>query len=123
MISIVPNLEYDYLIGFRSAEDTREITDRYFEYFSYTNRAKIVEQGTSFFITVDADGTKTKVMKVYTNKDNHIHIFDQYIIADDACGVYAKIRQEYLTRNIRWSDRIPEEFRIQYCDVGADLIK
>lgn len=119
MSSLKPNLDYDYLIGFRSAEDTRETTDRYFEYFSYTNRVNIIEQGTSFFILND----RTKVIKVYTNRDNHLHTFDQYIIADDACGVYARIRQEYLTKGVKWSNRIPEEFRIQYCDVGADLIK
>jgi len=119
MSSMKPNLRYDYLIGFRSAEDTRELTDKYFDYFRFTNRDNIIEQGTSFFILNDG----TKVAKIYTNRDNRLHTFDQYIIADNACGVYARIRQQYLTKGIKWSDKIPEEFRIQYCDIGADLKK
>ena len=61
----------------------------------------------------------TKVIKVYSNRNNKLHEFDQYIIADNACGILSKLRKEFLTKNINWSDKVPEEFRIQYCDIGA----
>ena len=111
MNSIVPELDYTYLIGFRSADEDE--ADNYFDRFCYENKDNIRTRGNSFIILNDG----TKIKKVYTNYDNRLHEFDQYILADNANGMWSRIRQDYLTRDIKWSNKVPEEYRIIYLDI------
>lgn len=111
MTSIVPQLEYNYLIGFRSADEDK--IDDYFDRFCYQNKDDIRTRGTSFIVLNDG----TKIKKVYTNYDNRLHEFDQYILADNANGMWSRIRQDYLTKDIKWTDKVPDEYKILYYDV------
>lgn len=115
MNNIVPELDYTYLIGFRSADEDK--VDDYFDRFCYENKNNIRTRGNSFIILNDG----TKIKKIHTTKANRLHSFDQYILADNANGLFSRVRYSYLTKGIKWSNRIPEEYRIIYLDM-CDII-
>ena len=89
--------------------------DYFFERFLYANRDRIKTRGDHFCEFIDG----TIVKKIY-NIDNmsKYYYFDQFVIAGEL--VLGRIKEPYLRKIIRWSDKVPEEFRIVYWDNYAN---
>lgn len=103
-------------IGFVAEDEV--YTDDYFDKFRYSNQENIIENGLHHFILKDG----TYIKKIYNpSYVNQLYKFDQYILADNSNGFMSKLRQSYLLKNIRWSNKIPEEYRIIYLDIGSEI--
>ena len=114
--STISTTEKTSIIGFTSPD--KDKIDDYFDKFRYANQKDIVENGYHHFILNDG----TYIKKIYNpSKVNRLFQFDQYILADSACGMLSRIKQSSLLKNIKWSNKVPEEYQIIYLDMGLDL--